>query len=140
MSTNKLSILTILKLFKFDPDLTKDGTLKDGGCFLFYDWFCSDKVLQKKAIVLLKKLSQIALSKKIDIYNQYVFFKNNCPMMGPLYDDFRICDMSSGEVVFTITPKSGHTGKAEVHWKQNDFKEALVQGTWEDVVTFFNEI
>lgn len=104
----------------------------------WYDWFCKDSSLANKTKALGTKLKQIVGSKKIDTEKQYVWFKNNCPMSGPLYDDFRIADMESGDTVYTIVPRSGHTGKAEVWGRENDFKCPLVEGTWRDVVKFFN--
>jgi hypothetical protein len=76
-------------------------------------------------------------STKIDTEKNYVFFKNNCPMRGGLYDDFRVCDMETGDVIFTVVPRCTHSGKAEVWGRENEFKGPLVQGTWRDVKTFF---
>lgn len=104
----------------------------------WYDWFCKDESLLGKTKKLGVKVKQIAKSDKVNCETMYVFFKNNCPMVGPLYDDFRICDIKSGDVIFTITPRSGHTGKAEVYGRENDFKEALAEGTWKDIKTYFN--
>ena len=50
-------------------------------------------------------------------------------MSGPLYDDFRICDVETGDVIWTVTPKCGHSGKAEVWGRQNDFKGPIAVGT-----------
>jgi hypothetical protein len=65
--------------------------------------------------------------KKLDIDQDkhYVFFKNNCPMRGPLRDDFRICDRETGDVLFTVTPT---TGRVEVWGSENHFSEALFEG------------
>jgi hypothetical protein len=103
----------------------------------WYDWFCSDTALASKTKALGKKLTQLIKSEKIDVENMYVFFKNNCPMNGPLYDDFRICDMKTGDVIFNITPKSGHSGKAEVWGKENSFQYPLASGKWKDIKIFF---
>jgi len=104
----------------------------------WYDWFCKETSLGGKLQRLAPKVLQVAKSKKVDPETMYVFFKNNCPMSGPLYDDFRICDIQEQNVIFTITPKSGHTGKAEVWGRENDFKEPLASGSWKDIKAFFN--
>ncbi|MDR0390461.1 MAG: hypothetical protein LBH59_01025 [Planctomycetaceae bacterium] len=70
----------------------------------------------------------------------YVIFRNNCPVHGRLYDDFRICDINTENVVYTIIPSSGHDsikGKAQVWGCENDYNEPLVNGTWKDVQKFF---
>lgn len=106
----------------------------------WYDWFCRDTSLAAKTQKLGKKVVQLMNSEKIDVEKNYVFFKNNCPMRGSLYDDFRICDIETGNVLYTITPSCGHTvnkGVAEVWGRENDFKEPLVSGTWKDVKAFF---
>lgn len=103
----------------------------------WYDWFCRDTSLATKTRSLGSKVLQLMKSEKVDVENNYVFFKNNCPMSGPLYDDFRICDMESGNVIYTVVPRSGHTGKAEVWGRDNSFDGPLVQGTWKDVKAFF---
>ena len=86
-------------------------------CFNFYDWFCKDSALERKANILFPKVKKFIESTRVDILDTYVFFKNNCPVNGPLYDDFRICDENG--VLFTVIPKCGHSGKAEI-WGKND--------------------
>ena len=66
------------------------------------DWFCKDSSLKAKTYKLGGVVKQIKEGGKVDLDNTYVFFKNNCPLNGPLYDDFRICDISNGNVQFTI--------------------------------------
>ena len=133
---SKMSLATFLRRFEAGefsfPDL---ATQFEAG---WYDWFCRDSSLVTKTKNLGKKVKQISTSAKIDLENNYVFFKNNCPMCGPLYDDFRICSMETGNVIYTVTPKSGRTGKAEVWGKENDFSVPLVSGTWHDVKKFFD--
>ena len=60
----------------------------------WYDWFSKDESLARKTDVLAKKLKRIAGSPLINQDTMYVWFKNNCPMVGRLYDDFRIAKIS----------------------------------------------
>lgn len=68
----------------------------------WYDWFCKDSSLKAKTYKLGGVVKQIKDGGKVDLANTYVFFKNNCPLNGPLYDDFRICDILTGNVQFTV--------------------------------------
>lgn len=107
---------------------------------LWYDWFCRETSLVNKGAKLMQKLRAIASSPKFDNDKTYVFFKNNCPCVGSLYDDFRICDKETGDVLYTIVPSSGHKcekGKALVYGVDNDFAEPLVCGTWREVKAWF---
>lgn len=106
----------------------------------WFDIFCKEETLHRRTIALTRRLKSIVNSPKINIDTMYIFFKNNNPFGGKLYDDFRICDIATGNVIFTIIPKSGYRqneGKSEVWGRENDFKEPLVSGTWEDVQRFF---
>lgn len=91
--------------------------------------------------MLINKLGSIAFSPKLNIYEQYAFFKNNCPMNGDLYDSFSICDIKTGDVEFYVTPKCGHKGKrygqALVYSSGDGFDTPVVAGTWDDVVKYF---
>ena len=107
---------------------------------LWYDWFCKDSSLKRKGEALLKKLKVIASSNKFDNDKCYVFFKNNCPCVGNLYDDFRICDKETGDVLYCVIPKSGHKAhdrRAQVYGVDNDFREPIVEGTWRDIKAWF---
>lgn len=106
----------------------------------WYDWFCKDTSLVKKTVSLGSKLKSIIKSPKLDPANQYVLFKNNCPVRGELYDDFRICDILTGDVIFTIVPKSGHEvhgGKGNVWGRENNFKDPLFEGSWKEIKNWF---
>lgn len=120
-------------------DSPKRSVQVDAG---WYDWFCKEESLHRKTKKLGKMLEQISKSPKIKPDKQYVFFKNNCPMVGKLYDDFRICDITSGEVIYTITPASGHRahkGIGSVWGKENSFSEPLFEGSWRDIKKWFNK-
>ena len=103
----------------------------------WYDWFCRDISLANKTASLGKKVKQLAGSTKVDLDTMYVFFKNNCPMVGGLYDDFRLCDLESGNVIYTVVPRSSHSGKAELWGRDNNFQEPLVSGSWRGIKAFF---
>ena len=107
---------------------------------LWYDWFCKESSLKRKGEALLKKLKVIASSNKFDNDKCYVFFKNNWPCVGNLYDDFRICDKETGDVLYCVIPKSGHKcdeGRAQVYGVDNDFNKPIVEGTWREVKAWF---
>ena len=109
-------------------------------CNLFYDWFCKEEQLPKRAERLMKLAKKVILSPKFDATKCYVFLKNNCPLDGPLYDDFRICDLETGDVLYNFTPKSGHSGKAEVWGRyENNFLVPLIIGTVTDCIKFLME-
>lgn len=101
-------------------------------CYDFYDWFCSDGSLERRAKALQNKVIKLVSKFRdkgtpIDCSKVYVFFKNNCPMSGPLYDSFSICDRESGDVLYWVTGKSGHSGQAEIFSRETGFNEPLAQ-------------
>ena len=115
---------------------SRNSQIDAGWC----DWFCKDTALVNRTKSLGKKLIQIVNSPKINPETSYVFFKNNCPVWGSLYDDFRICDIESGNVIYCITPKSGHkvkNGLGDIWGKENDFKEPLFEGSWKEIKDWF---
>lgn len=124
------------QLEAFDNGKYIDGEGKESWCFNFYDWFCKDESLQRKADTLFRQVKKfVAANPDIDQDKHYVFFKNNCPMNGPLYDDFRICDIAEGNVKYNVTAKSGHTGQAEVYTSANGFNEPARTGkTFTDLI------
>ena len=106
----------------------------------WYDWFCKETSLARKLAAMAPKVRKIAKSPKIDPNTCYVWFKNNCPIDGSLYDDFRIADLATGDTLYTITPRSGHNrkkGQSEVWSADNDFDGPVVQGAWSDVLNYF---
>ena len=77
-------------------------------------------------------IKQVKTGGKVDLNNWYVWFKNNCPLNGPLYDDFRFADLATGDVMFTIQIDCcwnmfrfsvyGRTPDGEGHWDEPLFQ------------------
>jgi hypothetical protein len=89
--------------------LDNNGQTNEAGFWGFYDWF-----------------RFIKAHPELDLEKCCVLFKNNCPMVGPTYDDFRICDLETGNVIFTVTPNCSHSGMAEVWGQENNFAQAIL--------------
>lgn len=68
----------------------------------WFDWFCKDSSLRNKTKQLGSILNQFLPGGKIDLANSYVMFKNNSPIKGPLYDDFRIADCHSDITLLVV--------------------------------------
>jgi hypothetical protein len=134
MSKQKQSTLRQqIEAFKSNKEFINDGF------FYFFDWFCNDRSLKNKAVSLMPKVIKFSEIMGVDLDKHYVIFKNNCPMFGTLYDDFRICDIKDEEVVWTVTPKTGHPCRdglvSEVWGSANDFNEAIVKAeSWKDLL------
>ena len=106
----------------------------DNNCYYFYDWFCKDKALAGKAKSLMAKAKKFAIKMNVDLDKHYVWFKNNCPMNGPLYDDFRIANIETGDVVYNVSPLDGHSGKARAYSAANGFDTPIAEDwTWKDM-------
>jgi hypothetical protein len=106
----------------------------------WYDWFCRDSSLAAKTRKLAPKVKRITRSAKVNTETMYVFFKNNCPVSGSLYDDFRLCDLATGDVIWTIIPSSGHKvdeGCAELWGRENNFEGPILTGTMQEIYTYF---
>lgn len=108
--------------------------------FYFFDWFCNDTSLKNKATSLMSKVIKFANVMNVDLDTHYVIFKNNCPMFGSLYDDFRICSIDDEEVVWSVIPKTGHEVKdgmlSEVWGRINSFKEPVQKAEdWKTLIT-----
>ena len=116
-----------LAAFKNGQIMDSNGQV-DSVCNNFFDWFCKDTSLRNKAIRLYRNVRTfVKNTPSLDLDKHYVFFKNNCLLGGSLYDDFRICDIESGDVIYNVTPRSGHSGKAEIYFAGNGFESPTQQ-------------
>ena len=68
----------------------------------WYDWFCKTDALAKKTATLGSIVEKLADGGKVDLDGTNVWFKNNCPLVGPLYDDIRISDDEGNLFVISI--------------------------------------
>ncbi len=121
----------ILELFKKDDIETIQKKC-------FFDWFCKESSLRNKTIFLTKKLSVLLPSDKIDVNKTTILFKNNCSLSYGLYDDIRIVDIESKEVLYNIAPSSKADDGQAVLWDlTKNTEQATICGTWKDIKNYF---
>lgn len=139
---NKVNLTQQIEAWKSNKVILGScGREGEEGCFNFYDWFGKDRTLENKAKILITKVITFCKKMDIDTDKHYVFFKENCPMVGDLYTDFRICDIETGDVQYTVTPWSGNTskaGEAEIWGRSNGFAGPLYEG--QNLTTIYKQI
>lgn len=102
-------------------------TMCDAG---WYDWFCNDSSLKGRLDKMAKIIMKIQDGGRVDLDNYYVWFKNNCPLAYPLYDDFRIADRETGRNVFVVEMISEFTKQTQkanyvIFGVENNYHEPL---------------
>ena len=110
----------------------------------WYDWFCKDSSLANKTKKMGNIVHQVKRGGKVNLDDWYVWFKNNCPLNGPLYDDFRFASLETGDVQFTIQINCcwnkhryavyGRTPDGEGHWDEPLFESDSLK----DLVKWLN--
>jgi len=82
--------------------------IDEDSCNFFYDWFCKDSSLSRRAHAFIPKLKFLIKEEIIDGDKNCVWFKNNYPMKGTLYDDMRISNIETDEYLGGFCPRTGH--------------------------------
>jgi hypothetical protein len=87
--------------------------------FGFYDFFCTEKSLKNRTKGFIPKLKFLVKMGVLDGDKTYAWFKNNCPMCYPLYDDMRFSRIKDDEFLGGIIPKYSKDNTCEVWWFEN---------------------
>ena len=117
---------------KYDPKASFKDDVKTQIEAGWYDWFCKDSSLANKTKKMGNIIKGIKAGGKVNLKDWYIWFKNNCPLNGPLYDDFRFADLETGDVQFTVQINCcwnkhryavyGRTPDGEGHWDEPLFE------------------
>lgn len=96
----------------------------------WFDWFCKDSSLANRLKPLGTFVKKIVDSPKFNEHETYVFFKNNCPCVGRLYDSLSICDMEKGTVLYWVgfndeRQTEGTTEIVEIFPNESDIDERV---------------
>jgi hypothetical protein len=106
----------------------------------WYDWFCRDTSLKNKTKKMGNIIKQIKDGGKVNLDETYIWFKNNCPMSGPLYDDFRIANIHDGATQLLVQIDSPWEDAKYAVYSVDDFfdKPVLITNSSRQLVKWLN--
>lgn len=138
MSDNRIPLNIWIERFKnseFENENTK-VQIEAG----WYDWFCRDTSLKNKTKKMGNIIKQIKDGGRVNLNETYVWFKNNCPMSGPLYDDFRIANIKDGATQLVIQIDSPWENERYAVYSVDDFfdKPVLLTNSSRELVKWLN--
>ena len=108
----------------------------------WYDWFCPDSALAGR----LKKISKVVMgiTDPFILDNYYVWFKNNCPLNGPLYDDVRFEPLEgerNGKYFLVLLDSPHEQAKWVLYTERYGFQEPEFQcGNVRDMIRYVNAL
>lgn len=107
----------------------------------WYDWFCKETSIANKTKLMGNIVKKVNGKGKVNLESMYVWFKNNCPLDGPLYDDFRFADIETGDTIFTTQINCDWNEKRyTVYGKKNNFDKPLLEtDSSRELTKWFNE-
>jgi len=118
-------------------DFVNDYKTTEENCYNFYDWFCKTESLQNRAKTMVSKLKFLIKEGIIDGDNCYVWFKNNSPVNGSLYDDMRISTLDNQDYLGGFCPKLGYKNDKSCEiWTLDKETNALSAKKFESWTTF----
>lgn len=88
-------------------DMTNESLMAESG-YNFFDWFCKYTSLKGRAKRLIPKVQFLVDQGIINPETTYAWFKNNCPVSGKLYDDFRFTTIDKNYYIGGIAPAVGY--------------------------------
>ena len=106
----------------------------------WYDWFCKDTSLANKTKTMGQVIKQLKDTGKVNLDESFVWFKNNCPLSYPLYDDFKIANIKDGETRFIVQFDSPWVNKKYSVLSVDDFFDEIIFETdsRRELVKWFN--
>ena len=107
----------------------------------WYDWFCKDKLLKNKTKFFGNIIKKLKSSSKLDLDSTYVWFKNCCPLQGKLYDQFKISDLNTHEVLYCINYKDEYEdADFAVYSRKTGFENPIFKcNKAKELIDWFND-
>lgn len=117
----------MIENWRHDADLLKS---------LWFDWFCPDNELPKRALKLMQRVRELVASPLIDDNRHRVFFKNLRDPQPNGEDQIHIVplDDNSNLPSFTVTPPDSKDGIATCWHPDANGKRVLTTGSWQDIL------